>query len=460
MVVLPEDTTKLSFEDQQQMYMLESAMLAQEISIPVYFTRYTKELETVAKDLTKAPSNNKNRQQSSALEDIINTVSANGYQVVVSGGSHAANKQSKINIIHGELTPSALRLKTDENTVANAGKMPLIIVTASLQTLGLINQDVKNDELAALMTLVDVFSKLYSTAQTAPKYRLMFLVTESNHLLNFQGTKKWLDTNFEDNSQSNNVEFVICLDSIGRQQSLDADSLYMHVSKPPKEGTPTSAYFKVLKNVAKRYGASSVEGVHKKINLADVLLAWEHERFSMKRLPAFTLSNLKNHKDPLRASVLLGDSEERKDLLVRNTKIIAESLASYMFKLNEEDGEIFTGFLAITKGSLRPWTKLPSMATSNDVKNAFEKYLKNVKVSHDKPDPREPDFMLFDGQEAKLNLYHVKPAIFDLFLTMLIAAYLTSTYFAILYFPKFYSAVCKLTGSSTSSYVQQKPKVN
>lgn len=162
----------------------------------------------------------------------------------------------------------------------------------------------------------------------------------------------------------------------------------------------------------------------------------------------------------MRSSVFTSNNAVREAVLVKNTKIIAESLANYVYKLDGE-GEIFTGTMDITKDSLRPWSKMASIATSNDLKNAFDKYLKNVKVSHDKPDAREPDFMLYDGQEAKLNVYHVKPAIFDLFLTLLIAAYLTSTYFAILYFPKFYSAVvCKLTGSSTSSYVQQRPKVN
>jgi hypothetical protein len=41
------------------------------------------------------------------------------------------------------------------------------------------------------------------------------------------------------------------------------------------------------------YENQSVEGVHKKINLAEPFLAWEHERFSMKRIAAFTLSSLK-----------------------------------------------------------------------------------------------------------------------------------------------------------------------
>lgn len=285
MVVLPEDVNKMSLEDQQQMYMLEQAMLAQEVSIPVYFSRFSKDLETVAQDLMKARAsagNKKKQPQGSALSDIINTVSANGYQVVVSGASHAANKQSKIPIIQGEL---------GQASTASA-KLPVIIITAQLQTLGLINQQVKNEDLSVLLTIVDSFSKLYNSASTAPKYRLMFLVTESNSLLNFQGAKKWLDTNFDDSAQANNVEFVLCLDSIARQ-AIGSNSMFMHVSKPPKEGTHTHAFFKALKATAKRFGDGSVEGVHKKINLADVLLAWEHERFSMKRLPAFTLSNLK-----------------------------------------------------------------------------------------------------------------------------------------------------------------------
>lgn len=112
----------------------------------------------------------------------------------------------------------------------------------------------------------------------------------------------------------------------------------------------------------------------------------------------------------------------------------------------------------VTKDAIKPWTKVRSSLQNNDLKNSFEKYLKNVKFLFDKPEARDPDFMLYDGLEATLNVYHVKPAIFDLFLTLLIAMYLTTTYFFVLYFPRFYSVMCNLA-QPQSSQQQQRDKV-
>lgn len=84
---------------------------------------------------------------------------------------------------------------------------------------------------------------------------------------------------------------------------------------------------------------------------------------------------------------------------------------------------------------------MKSIVQNNDIKDAFEKYLKNVKIYNDKPDAREPEFMFYKDIDAKLNVYRVKPAIFDLFLTIVISSYLFTVYFAIQLFPRFYESM-------------------
>lgn len=128
----------------------------------------------------------------------------------------------------------------------------------------------------------------------------------------------------------------MCLDSLST-----SNSIYMHVSKPPKEGSPSSNFFKELKTVSQAYQNSQIDGVHKKINLADELLAWEHERFSIRRLPAFTLSSLKSHRDLSRYTIL--DVKEFVDIdkLEKNTQIVAEALARQIYNISS--GEIFGG---------------------------------------------------------------------------------------------------------------------
>ena len=219
-------------------------------------------------------------------------------------------------------------------------KLPLIIVTAHLNTFGLYNEYPLNGDTAILMTIADLFSKMHSVPHSMPKYRLMFLLSESGSLVNFQGIKKWI----AENVQLHNVDFLLCLDSILKALNTDitGNAMYMHVSKPPKEGTTMNNFYKILKTVGQKYDNITVEGVHKQINLAEQQLACEHERFSMKRLPAFTLSALKSSNKPVRSTIFQDSNLNVQSKLQRSPKVIAESLARYIYGINLPS-EIFVG---------------------------------------------------------------------------------------------------------------------
>ncbi|XP_018800945.1 PREDICTED: nicalin-1 isoform X1 [Bactrocera latifrons] len=463
-ILLPQHVSDMTFEEKEHLILLEQAMLAQPNSIPIYFSPYNSELERIITDITRTTSKNieGKTQRTSAATELLSSISANGYQVIVSGASHLASKNSRIPIIQGELAATTKILKQMESGGESNSKLPLILITSHLNTFGLYNEYPLNADAAVLLTLADIFSKLHSTPNAVPKYRLLFLLTESGTLLNFQGAKKWLDENVQlqedivsitgtliaaknpTNIIDENVDFVLCLDTITQSLNGESGNLYMHVSKPPKEGTAMNDFFKLLKNVAAQYGNVTVDGVHKKINLADQQLAWEHERFSMRRLPAFTISALKSPKEPARTTIFKDEEEQVIAQTQQHAKILAETLAHYVYGL-QEPYEIFAGPMGINKKLIKAYLQVKSALHNNDLKNAFEKYLKNVKIMYDKPDTRDPDFMFYDGQEARLNVYHVKPAIFDLFLTILICAYLASVYFVIQFFPALYDTVCKMT---------------
>lgn len=383
-------------------------MLAEEIAIPVYFAKYDEEIEDIILEISRNPAGAKRKD--SALIEMFNKISANGYQIVVTGASHAPKKDSKIPVIQGELIPFKQVAKTEDGQPA---KLPVIVITTQLKTFGITNIQPPNYDTTVMLTLIEMFSKLYNQMSSSAKYRVVFVLHESGSLLNFQGAKKFLDNNLEESSIQS-AEFALCLDSFAE----NLDEIMMHVSKPLKDG-PAAKFYEILAKKAELYGAKPIDVVHKKINLADTFHKWAHERFSMRRISAFTLSSLKTYSDPQRTSIfteyspaspILESGEGQLDQTIleniqTNTKILAEALATYIFFDENESGEIFIEPLALSVKTIQPYVAIKSISKSQNIKMTFEKFLKNVKLYHDKPDAREPDFMFYEGGDAVLNVY-------------------------------------------------------
>ncbi|KAJ8983059.1 hypothetical protein NQ317_013265 [Molorchus minor] len=250
LVMLPDDFPTLNTEDKELLMILENAMLAQEVSIPVYFTHYTKKLDTIIDDV--AHNVGGNDMSKSAAETMLNTIAANGYQISISSSTPTVKTDARIANIHGHLAG-----------YSTTGSIPVIGVVAHYDSFGIAPElsygaDSNGSGVVILLELVRIFSGLYADVKTR--------VVEESSIIKEQ--KKWLEDQL-DNQESSFIQqpsYIMCLDTLAAN-----DSLYMHVSKPPKEGSPAYQFYHELKTVSQDYNVV-VDSVHKKINLAHDLL--------------------------------------------------------------------------------------------------------------------------------------------------------------------------------------------
>ncbi|KAJ8277354.1 hypothetical protein GJAV_G00074280 [Gymnothorax javanicus] len=444
-IVLPHNMSTMPQDIVQQFMELEPELLATETIVPVYFALEDEELLSIYKQTLSSSSS---QSSASAAEVLLHTATANGFQMVTSGAQSKAVSDWAITSLEGRLTGEG------------GEDLPTIVLVAHYDSFGVApwlsyGADSNGSGVSVLLELARLFSRLYSYKRTRAGYNLLFFVSGGGKF-NYQGTKRWLEDNLDHTDSSllqDNVAFVLCLDTLG-----GGDGLYLHVSKPPKEGSPQHALLKELETVvAGQYPDLKFSMVHKKINLADDTLAWEHERFGIRRLPAFTLSHLESHRAALRSSIMDVRPQVELRKLSRNTKIIAEALARVIYNLTEKgaptDLQIFTEQMQVQEdqlASLVDWlTAQPRAAQLVDKDSSvvstleyhLSRYLKDVRKHYVKADKRDPEFVFYDQLKQTMNAYRVKPAIFDLLLAVCIAAYLGVLYLAVQHFGVLYGVL-------------------
>lgn len=464
-IILPRNMSAMPQDIVQQFMELEPEMLATETIVPVYFAMEDDELLSI---YTQTLTSSSSQGSLSAAEVLVHTATANGFQMVTSGSQSKAISDWAITSLEGRLAG------------VGGEDLPTIVVVAHYDSFGVApwlsyGADSNGSGVSMLLELARLFSKLYTYKRTHAAYNLLFFLSGGGKF-NYQGTKRWLEDNLDHTDSSllqDNVAFVLCLDTLG-----NGDSLHLHVSKPPKEGTPQHSLLKELEMVVtSQYPEVKFSMVHKKINLADDMLAWEHERFGIRRLPAFTLSHLPSHRLAQRSSIMdvrsvspssrhgageppAGPHVDVKKLS-RNTKVVAEALARVIYNLTEKgapgDLQIFTEQMQVQEEQLSAvvdWlTAQPRAAQLVDkdstVVSTLEyhlgRYLKDVKRHYVKADKRDPEFVFYDQLKQTMNAYRVKPAIFDLLLAVCIAAYLGMVYLVIQNFGVLYGVVRRLT---------------
>uniref|UniRef100_A0A8C3W8N4 Nicalin n=1 Tax=Catagonus wagneri TaxID=51154 RepID=A0A8C3W8N4_9CETA len=459
-IILPRAMAAVPQDVVRQFMEIEPEMLAMETIVPVYFAVEDDALLSIYEQTQAASAS---QGSASAAEVLLHTATANGFQMVTSGVQSKAVSDWLITSVEGRLTG------------LGGEDLPTIVIVAHYDTFGVApwlshGADSNGSGISVLLELARLFSRLYTYKRTHAAYNLLFFASGGGKF-NYQGTKRWLEDNLDHTDSSllqDNVAFVLCLDTVGR-----GDSLHLHVSKPPREGTLQHAFLRELETVAAhQFPEVRFSMVHKKINLAEDILAWEHERFAIRRLPAFTLSHLESHRDGQRSSIMDVRSRVDSKTLTRNTRLIAEALTRVIYNLTEKgtppDMPVFTEQMVMAGSwawgvgagaggsvttaafpqqiqqeqldSVMDWlTTQPRAAQLVDKDGTFlstlehhlGRYLKEVKQHHIKADKR------------------VKPAIFDLLLAVCIGAYLGMAYTAVQHFDLLYKTVQRLLKAKT-----------
>ncbi|KAH9499321.1 tRNA (cytosine-5-)-methyltransferase ncl1 [Bulinus truncatus] len=429
LVILPKNLTELSSEDKQHLQNLEQELLQEPSTVPVYFALESEYINDIYTDVQEGSSGD---DAPTAWEALLSSALANGFQLVLSGNPAEPMADFEIVNIQGRLSGYGIE-----------EQLPSIVISAHYDSSGIAPSlaygvDSNGSGVIILLELARLFSKLYTNSRTHAKYNLVFLLSGGGKF-NYQGSKKWIEDNFEaaEGNILSDVAFVLCLDTLGATENIT-----LHVSKPPKEDSSGGQFFQHISDVASEYFPEVKVGmVHKKINLADEMLAWEHERFSIKRMLAFTLSHLESHKSPERTTILDTREKVSSSVLSRNSQLIAEALARQIYNLTSQGSfRMFTDTLAVEDTVVESWLDYigsspraaqllkPDSEVLMTLEQTMGRYLKDVRRSSIKADKRDPEFVFYTGAEYVMNAYNVKPAVFDLFLALCISGYLALTY--------------------------------
>uniref|UniRef100_A0A1A8ILT3 BOS complex subunit NCLN n=1 Tax=Nothobranchius kuhntae TaxID=321403 RepID=A0A1A8ILT3_NOTKU len=446
LILLPQNISSIPHDTIQSFMASESEALQKETLIPLYVVPESEHLLCMYEEVKQAAAS---RTSSIFVRVLRSMVTATAFQILVSNNA-------------------PIRPITDTSIVTLEGVLsgaeedaPTIIITAHYDSYGLapwlsFGADSNGSGVTILLELARLFQKLYSSSSTRPQFNLMFSLTGGGKY-NFLGTKRWIEENLDHAESSllhDNVAFVLCLDTLAK-----GDELYMHVSRPPKPDTAVHYFIQQLEEVvSSRFPWVKVGLVHKKINLVESTVAWEHERYSLRRILGFTLSHLEDPKSELRGSILDTMSQVDFRKLKRNGIIIAEALARYMYNLSDKgspkDVQVFKGhldfqdsrmsslmsFLTSVPRATQLLDKEPGhMLLVNSMEHEFRRYLQQVHRHTFRQDKRDPDITFYDQMNQPVVMYRVKPAAFDLFLGGCIAAYLGVVYYGIQNFGYLYT---------------------
>jgi hypothetical protein len=393
---------------------LENLLVHAHIKYPVYFAFEDDNINAVLADVKK---NDASGQPA--------TATTGGYKLVAAAPEPKKLASPSITNIQGWLP--GLRAEGDSN------QLPTIAIVASYDTFGAapalsMGSDSNGSGVVALLEIARLFSQLYSNPKTRGSYNLLFGLTSAGPY-NYNGTQKWLRS--FDQRLRESIDYAICLNSIG---SVEND-MWIHVSKPP-ENAYIKQIFEGFSNVAAEIGIN-VGLKHKKINISNPRVAWEHEQFSRLRVTAATLSGLSVAPELLESTGGLIDNRHyvNEAAIIKSVKLVAETLGRHIYGQQGKKIDIFAdnSSLSVNPSYIKSWLDLlsatprvaPFLSKNDPLITALKKELEDHMVDvNAQNEVLDGIFTFYDSTRASLHIYQVASVTFDLLLLLVLGSYL------------------------------------
>ena len=401
--------------------------------MPVYFTYETNELRQIYLDLKneyeynlKKGNNSKNEEAKKSMLDYL-YIKESYLHFSLSIKEPQLKKSLNLENIYGFL----------EAPSQNGSPNTIIAIVAHYDTLGIISDlphgiNSNGSGILALLELIRIISKLYENYESVIKYDILFVLTSGGNE-NFKGTEQFIN-NLEP-SINENLQYVLCLDSIGSLN--EKDNLYLHLSRYPREYEVTPNKLYNIFNLTAKNMDINLNYIKKKVFLSEDFVPWEHEQFSKKKIISATLSTLNSPPENIFTRNLFTDVEIDLNVVSKNIKFIVESLIQFLFDYDSTKFTIFKDdktlidyknleslYNYLKKTPRFPLSIERGSKFNNDMYNYFSSYLQKVK----KESFEFNDIQFYENNSGDIKIYTVKSKIIDLYLLLGILIYLLFIY--------------------------------
>jgi len=434
----------MTYQQAKNLMEIEDDLIHSEPKCPVYFINEDGEIKNIYTKVTQAT----NKLKGSALQAIVEAASFVGYHLTSKKSSNSPMNNHYMTNIQGVLLGAGV-----------PEQLPTIAIVAHYDSFGvtpLLSHGANSDAsgVVALLQISKIFGRLYANPESQPKYNMIFLLS-SGGKFNYFGSKRYIEESLENSAYSNNAHYsnsllsnaklVICLEALASMKQQDGpETLNLHVSKPPKQGSVAyDIYSNIQKEIENEMYQIETSMVHKKININTELSAWEHEKFSKKRLHAVTVSTLPTYDHPLRRSIMDRMEYLNFDSLVNNIDLLKTSIAHTIYNNKQVKGSKLLGEeFSIDEHEVRSWVEFLSSQSRaqqdlsenhivvTSLMNELAHHLSpaNVYASKISPDKRDPEYKFYSGMKVQIHASIVKSAFFDLYITFVIFSYVATVY--------------------------------